>query len=350
MAKGLFPRRFQAGPRTLVATTAIAVILGSVAMHLYGGDRTSLLYFFFLPVTAASVILGKKIGTALAGFAVFAVVLPPAIVSPDSFVAEFVPSGTRMAMLVTWTLFLLSVAWMVGLISERGGSLALTRGLGETAIRAIERERRRTGQDIHDGIAQYAAAALMEIAVLDDLAAGSEPRVRQQIERANQSLGSLVTEARAMVGSLRPPALGPTEFASTLLLLVEAFELRTGVLCQLEVEGDFAFHSDSMRICVYRVTQEALANIERHAEATRVDVWARASKGYVNLVVRDNGNGFECDSNGNGQGDGHFGLLGMQERVSYLGGRLTIRSAPGEGTILAAHVPGYRGGNGLRSG
>ena len=80
-------------------------------------------------------------------------------------------------MLVIWAVFLLAMAWVVGWVSERGGSLSLTQGLGGRAIRAIEEERRRTGQDIHDGIAQYAAAAYIEAEVLGEVAAGSSPEV-----------------------------------------------------------------------------------------------------------------------------------------------------------------------------
>ena len=98
------------------------------------------------------------------------------------------------------------------------------------------------------------------------------------------------------------------------------------------MEGDFTVHSDSMRICIYRTTQEALTNVERHSEATKVRVRARSSKGGVDLIVRDNGKGFEPkdheDGNGNGNGNGHYGLRGMEERAGYLGGRLVIEALP----------------------
>ena len=350
MANSSFPRRLRAGPRTLVVATAVAIMLGAATMYLYANDGVSLLYFFYLPVTAASVVLGKRTGVFLAGFAVIAAIAPSVVGGLDQLVSGPAPRTAKIAMIVTWAVFLFALAWLVGLVSESGGSLSLTQRLGDKAIRAIERERRRTGQDIHDGIAQYAAAALMESAILDDLAVNAEPRVRLQIDRVTRSLDSLVTEARAMVGNLRPPAFGPTEFPSTVSLLVDAFRLRTGVSCELELEGDFAIHSDSMRICVYRVTQEALANVERHAEATSVRVWARASRGSVSLVVQDDGKGFEYNDCGYGNGNGHFGLLGMRERVAYLGGKLTVRSAPSGGTTLAIYVPSYRGEGSARSG
>jgi signal transduction histidine kinase len=174
----------------------------------------------------------------------------------------------------------------------------------------------------------------------------ADPAMRARAERIRQPLDLLVTEARTMVGSLRPPALGPSDFAGSMSLLVEGFRGRTGVASELELEGDFGPHTDSVRICLYRVAQEALSNAEKHSEATRVQVWARSGKGAVDLIVRDNGRGFDLDGLAPADGD-HFGLLGMRERAEYLGGRLEIRSRPGEGTSVILHIPRYgRGGNG----
>jgi len=232
---------------------------------------------------------------------------------------------------------------VVGWVSERGGSLSLTQGLGGRAIRAIEEERRRTGQDIHDGIAQYAAAAYIEAEVLGGVTAVSSPEVREQVERVKHTLSMLVNEARAMAGSLRPPDLGPEEFSQNFTKLVESFESRTGVRADLELEGDFRSLSDPILICLYRTAQEALRNIERHAEATSVRIWARAGRGGADLIVGDNGKGFDPNDVHDSGAVRHFGLSGMRERAGYLGGRLVIRSAPGEGTSVVMHIPSYQG-------
>ena len=346
MADVSLGRSFRAGPLTLIAAMASAIVLGAVGVYYYRGDPANLLYFFYIPVAAAGVVLGKRMGICLASFAVAAVAVAAAWRGFRSVAFADVQTTEKMVTLVLWAVFLLAMAWLVGWVSERGGSLSLTQGLGARTISAIEKERRRTGQDIHDGIAQYAAAAFIETEVLGAMAVKTGPEVQTQVERVRQPLGHLVKEARAMVGNLRPPALGPGEFLSTFTELVESFQSRTGIESQLELEGDFTVHSDSMRICIYRTTQEALTNVERHSEATKVRVRARSSKGGVDLIVRDNGKGFTPedheDGNGSGNGNGHYGLRGMEERAGYLGGRLVIRSAPGQGASVVVHVPAYR--------
>jgi signal transduction histidine kinase len=337
------PRRYSAGPRVLAAVTVAIILLGIVLIYARQGIHPSYLFFFFLPVAAAAVVLGAFSGVVMAVFAVVGTLLPSLWLGLDRVMAGFSESqGEGTAILLVWAVFLIAMAWLVGFVSERGGSLSLTQGLGGKAIRAIEQERRRTGQDIHDGIAQYAAAAYIEAEVLGEITARSAPEVQSQVERVKQSLSLLVAEARAMAGDLRPPDLGPHEFSESLGRLVDGFRSSTGTPVELELEGDFDAVDESIRICVYRTTQEALANVEHHAEATLVRIWARAGRGGADLIVRDNGKGFvpkqvESDI------VRHFGLSGMRERAGYLGGRFVVRSAPGGGTSVVLHIPSYQG-------
>jgi signal transduction histidine kinase len=337
------PRRYSAGPRALVVVTAAIIALGIVLIYAREGSHPSYLFFFFLPVAVVAVVLGARMGVAMAILAVLGTLLPSVWLGLDRVMAGFSQSqGEGTAILLVWAVFLIAMAWLVGWVSERGGSLSLTQGLGGKAIRAIEQERRHTGQDIHDGIAQYAAAAYIETEVLDEVTAQSSPEVRAQVERVKRTLSMLVAEARAMAGDLRPPDLGPHEFSQSLTRMVESFESRTGIEADLELEGDFGSLGESIRICVYRTTQEALTNVERHAEATLVRIWARGGRGGADLIVKDNGKGFVPER---AEDDfvRHFGLSGMRERAGYLGGRLTIRSAPREGTSVVMHIPSYQG-------
>jgi len=338
------PSRFsRAGPWTLMAVMLGAVALGTLLVYTQDTAHSSMLFYFYLPVAVTAVILGRLRGLILAAVTVAAVGLPSIWLGLVHLVPEEVPEAERFGTLAVWAVFLAATAWLVGWVSERGGSLSLTQGLGSKAIKAIEQVRRRTGQDIHDGIAQYAAAAFLEAEVLEDMATQADPQVRAQVQRVKQPLGLLVTEARAMVGSLRPPVLGPDQFLKTLGALVENFESRTGISCDLETEGDFAQHSDSMRICIYRSVQEGLSNIERHSGATSARIWTRASRGGVQLVIKDNGSGFTLEHVESDGGNGRYGLSGIQERARYLGGTVSIRTAPGEGTTVNVYVPSYRG-------
>lgn len=343
MAETTPKQRFRAGPKWLIAVTAGVVAVGVGFIYAREGGHPSYLFFFFLPVAGVSVVLGRLVGLLTSLLTVLVTLLPAVWLGLDDLTATTETQGEATAILVAWAVFLVATAYLVGWVSERGGSLSFAQGLGGQAIRAIELERRRTGQDIHDGLAQYAAAAFVETEVLGELTARADPQTRAQVQRVKHSLDMLVKEARAMIGNLRPPGLEPGEFETSLAALADALRARTGMACDLEVEGDFGLHTASARICVYRVVQEALANVEQHAGATAAQIWARAGKGGVDVIVRDNGTGFDLTDLSAIEG-AHFGVSGMRERAEYLGGRLTIKSLPEEGTSVILHIPKYRGG------
>lgn len=349
MEQSVYAKRRRIGPRSLVVVAAVCILAGDLGLYFYQGSRANLLYFFFLPVAAVSVVLGWRTGVLLALFAVVAVLFPTYLLGLNYLVpSSQVSTGEKYATVAIWAIFLIAMAWLVGWVSERGGSLTLTRGFGDRTVRVLERERLRTGQDIHDGISQYAAAAYMETQILSSLAEGSATDgVAPQAERVRHLVDALAKEARSMVGHMRPPALGPEQFTPTFSQLIEDFRKRSGIACDLEVEGDLSLHSDAMRICIYRTTQEALSNAEQHSGATKVRVWIRAAKRGVDVLIHDDGRGLPPDVAPDGRaktaGDnGHYGLQGMHDRVECLGGRLTLRSSPGAGTTVSAHVPAYR--------
>lgn len=278
-------QRFTAGPRFLVAATSAAIAFGVVLIYFRQGSHPSYLFFFYLPIAAVSVVLGRMIGLLMALLAIIAVILPSIWLGLDSLIGVPGVAGERAAIVVVWALFLIAMAYLVGWVSERGGSLSLMQGLGGQAVRAIELEQRRTGQDIHDGIAQYAAAAYIETEVLSDMTAEAEPRTQEQVERVKQSLSLLVAEARTMVGNLRPPALEPAEFAASISDLVEGFRKRTGIPCDLELEGDFALHSDPVRICLYR--KDYAGSSDQHRAPRRSHRCPRVDKSEQRRGRRD---------------------------------------------------------------
>jgi signal transduction histidine kinase len=343
LSNGRVKKDFVLGPRFLIAVATVAVFCGVAVIYQGVVAHPGYLFYFFLPIAAVAVVLGRLTGTVMAFVAIGVNLVPATWLGLDGLAAFGATGGERAGVFIVWAVFLLATAYVVGLISERGGSLSLMQGLGGRAIRAVEMERRRTGQDIHDGIAQYAAAAFIETEVLADMTAERDPELHQQVKRVKHSLSLLVVEARSMINDLRPPALGPEEFEPTMSKLTRDFQVRTGIVTDLELEGDFSLHTDSVRICLYRTLQEALANADRHSGASAIRIWAKASKGSADLIVSDNGRGFSTeDSTATGPA-GHHGLFGMRERADYLGGRLAIKSTPDLGTTVVLHVPKYEG-------
>jgi len=330
--------------RHLLAFLIVLAILAGALFYYYLDARITALPYFFVPVTAGAVLSGRIKGL---GYAVFAIAL---VAGPTAFEGgEFLRRGTaqseELAALSAWILLLPLSAFIVGQVSELGGSRLLVMGLGADAMNAVERERKRMAFDIHDGIAQTANTALMQAEVLEMLAEEADPALRSQIRSVRDTASTAVSEIRTMIGQLRPPALSASEFPATLHHLIEDFVERTDIKIEFDLAADLSGHSDSVRICVFRVMQEALSNVQNHAKASRAYVGLNEARGGVFLTIRDDGVGFEVPPLKQQlavTSQSHHGLAGMQERVWLLTGRIEIESRPQEGTAIRAFIPRYQ--------
>lgn len=133
-------------------------------------------------------VLGRMVGLTMALVTIAATLLPAVWLGLDRLMATSGVDAERAAILVTWAVFLIAMAYLGGWVSERGGSLSFAQGVGGQAIRAMELERKRTGQDIHDSIAQHAAAASLENQVLTDMTVGLDLPIQAQVEWVKRSL------------------------------------------------------------------------------------------------------------------------------------------------------------------
>ena len=131
---------------------------------------------------------------------------------------------------------------------------------------------------------------------------------------------------------LRSTPLAGRPLAEALLALARAFTSETGVRVHIQAAGlpELPLRTEAE---LYRIVQEALTNVRKHADATQVTIVLRAGGGYLSLLVRDDGAGFAPESAGNGHG-----ILGMRERARLLGGRLRLRSQPGQGTTVSLRL------------
>jgi signal transduction histidine kinase len=199
--------------------------------------------------------------------------------------------------------------------------------------RAIERERLRLAAEIHDGLAQDLALAMRELSLLEshpaeDLAGASAERLREAVASAHR-----VVRARLEDLMVSMP-LGGIQAA-----VEEICERRSPALpLQLEVSGPAVDVPPETVAVVVRVLTEALSNAERHASARHIAVRLQLEDDRLSLVVADDGAGFAVDEAG-GPGEGHFGLTLMRERARSVGGRLSVRSAIGEGARVSLQVP-----------
>jgi len=212
------------------------------------------------------------------------------------------------------------------------------RVLAAELIRAREEEARRIAHQLHDEAGQIATAFCLRLQELEE-------QMPRKHRRCLQGLRALVLgveeRLRGLSHELRPTILDDLGLAPAVGFLAEAFSSRTGLA--VEVRGDLGSprFDPPVETALYRVLQEAFANVARHARARHIVVDFRRRDGALSCSISDDGTGFEA---GRGtRGEGGLGLLGIRERLDALGGRLLVRSAPGQGTTLIVTVaPGSR--------
>jgi two-component system, NarL family, sensor histidine kinase UhpB len=217
------------------------------------------------------------------------------------------------------------------------GIEAERRRRGQLVLRAQEEERGRLARDLHDEVNQALTAILLRLEALSHDAPPERAAEVAELKRlVNKAMEELLTLAR----QLRPTALDDHGLAPAIDAQLKRFASHTGVEIQLRSEGESATLDDDVQTAIYRVAQEALANVGRHADATCVEVELLANGSGAELRVRDNGTGFDpSDPRDDRDGDSGLGLRGMAERARLVGGELDVRSAPGGGTTVHLRIP-----------
>src|SRR5215831_449402 len=204
--------------------------------------------------------------------------------------------------------------------------------LAARIIDAQDNERRKISRELHDSVGQSLVAAKMSIAKFQrENDAANSP----ELNEALRVLDSTLSEIRTLSHLLHPPELDLLGLRASLAWLVEGFQQRTGLQARLEAPDKFPEFSSAARATLFRVAQEALTNIHRHAEASHVVVCVTITSEEFQLEVSDDGKGF-ADLEACRQG---VGILGMQERLAELGGSLRVESARDAGSSVFAVIP-----------
>lgn len=210
------------------------------------------------------------------------------------------------------------------------------------ARHAEESERKRIAQELHDETAQTLAALIVRMRV----ARGADDRavLEQRLEEIRDELADTLENIRRFAKGLRPPALDELGVVAALREHVESVCEVTDLRIDVEADPIDAFLSEDGELALYRIVQEALTNVLRHAAARAVHVRiARGGEGVV-AQVTDDGRGFVVTESTD-RSSGHFGIFGMRERAAYVGGRVDVRSQPGKGTTVRVEIPVDRWGN-----
>lgn len=196
-------------------------------------------------------------------------------------------------------------------------------------------ERNRLAREIHDTLAQGLTATALQLESADALLDTGHERAREPLRRALSLTQTSLEEARRSVLDLRAAPLEGRPLSEALRVLVERWEEEYGIPARLKVVNGSRPLPPRVESALYRICQEALTNVGRHAGADRVTVRLVATPQEVRLDVEDDGAGFDPS----GIPPGRHGLLGMRERAAMLGGAFEVESAPGEGTRIGAIVP-----------
>ncbi len=203
---------------------------------------------------------------------------------------------------------------------------------------AREEERTRIARELHDDLGQQLVALKMDVAALGQTADDSKT-ARQPIEQTialQAQIDSIIASARRIAGGLRPPMLDDLGLGAALEWLAAEFRNRYGLVVTVQNTADQLPLSATAATAIFRMVQEALTNVTRHAEATRVSVEMQVMRDEFRLHIEDDGKGTTLDRN---RGKQNFGLLSMQERVRQLNGRITFDSAPGDGFRIDIRLP-----------
>ena len=203
---------------------------------------------------------------------------------------------------------------------------------------AAREERTRIAREIHDGIAQAMYALSLNLETCADLAEREKGPLRERLRGLVPLARQTLLETRHYIHDLGPLLAGERNLVAMTENLVREFEAIAGIPARLSTEGDPPEVSVGIATGLYRVVQESLANILKHARASEVNVTLGFGGGAVRLVVRDDGTGFDADGAGRG-----YGLENMRQRAEELGGSLEISSEPGAGTSVSVSLPTREG-------
>jgi PAS domain S-box-containing protein len=213
-----------------------------------------------------------------------------------------------------------------------------------------EEERSRLARDIHDRLGQTMVALKMNLAALSREVAAANRRmpkkkVVEELKAVQDFIDASSRIIREIISDLRPPLLDEAGLAAALACEADRFTKSSGIACYFNLRDELPGIAPGDSIALFRICQEALTNVVRHANATSVRISLSRKDGGLSLEIADNGRGFRVGSN---EGVRSFGLLGMRERALARGGSLTVSAAPAGGTFVSVWLPGdgpQRGGN-----
>jgi signal transduction histidine kinase len=202
-----------------------------------------------------------------------------------------------------------------------------------------EHERTRIAREIHDSLGQALTALKLQLAASQEAAVNAAPGLGARLSETAMMVDDLVKGVRRIATELRPPILDQFGLPAALEWLAQDFSRRTGIACKTTILPTDAAIADELATALFRIVQEALTNVSRHAHASQVNVELGMKSGCMTLEIGDDGKGITEMA---ATGPRSLGILGMRERAAALGGVLEVAPRAGGGTRVAAWFPAPR--------
>lgn len=215
-------------------------------------------------------------------------------------------------------------------------SLEQLRALAARLQNVREEERTYIAREIHDELGQACTAIKMDLALIGRKATKRQARLRAKVESAMQLVDNMIVTLRRIASELRPRTLDDLGLSAALEWKAHDFQTRTGIQCRLILPQEPIALDSERSTAVFRIFQESLTNVARHAHATRVEARLEREGGDLILQIHDNGTGFDP---GEANARKSLGLVGMQERALLVNADFKIETVPGAGTTVTLRIP-----------
>lgn len=303
----------------------------SILLVVYtGGLNSAFLLYSLTPIMTAALLFEEKVSLSLAALASLSLSLCHLLLSQVYHRVGWIMQGYNLTLLIVYTLFSIVVALVPYRIN-----LNIRRRIEREAI--IE-ERRRIARELHDGVAQSLGYLNLKTRQVSDLVSSQNTikaltelnEIRKVVQDTYEDIRESIDQLSAEMRNL--------PLIPSMANYIREFGNNNGLKVRFDYPRPFPELSPLAELQLLRITQEALTNVRRHAQATEVEVKLERSKQAIEMVVRDNGRGFVLDDL-NESPPGYHGLNIVKERAEMLGGTLDISTAPGQGTALMVSLP-----------
>jgi PAS domain S-box-containing protein len=248
----------------------------------------------------------------------------------DASISQLSDGGSKF-----YTVILRDVSERVRALESLAQSKDELRELASAASASREQEQARIARELHDELGQAMAMLKMDISMIRSRSTGQDTSLASRLDRMEAQINTTIGAMRRIAADLRPLTLDDLGLAAAIESLVHDFERRSGVRCKLAAQTQLDI-PPGHATAVFRIVQEALTNVSKHAMASNVEVIISTADKQLTVVVRDDGIGFASDGPRKPQS---YGLLGVRERAYLLGGQTRIASMPGRGTEIEVRLP-----------